>query len=328
MIRACTRWFLPLVLLLGGVWHCPAPLIYTPGEGWVYEPVGAEGAWKRDRAKDQLIVAQDAFDRGDYGLALRAAKRTVKAWPMSDYAPQAQELVAKSYDAKGDPQRAFKEYQKLVEKYPMRADYQKVAAQQYEIANQFLAGKWFKLWGLIPYPPSMSRVAGMYEKIVKNGPFSDIAPEAQMKVGAAREKQRNYKEAVRAYETAADRYHDQPRVASEALYRAGMAYNQQADKADYDQSQAVQAIDTLLDFIALYPGDARVGEAEAVIAALRNERAHGSYEVARFYEKRHRWAGALVYYNEVIVLGPESPYADQARERIESLQRHVRGQTN
>lgn len=328
MIRGYARWFFLSLILLGGVWHCPAPLIYTPGEGWVYEPVGSDGTWKRTRAKEQLVIAQDAYDREDYGLALKSAKRTVNTWPQSDYAPQAQELVAKSYDAKGDPERAFKEYQKLVEKYPMRADYEVVCRQQYDIANQFLGGKWFKLWGAIPYPPSMDRVARMYESIVKNGPFSEVAPEAQLKVGAAREKQKKYNEAVKAYELAADRYYDQPTVAADALFRAGMAYNQQADKADYDQSQAVQAIETLTDFIALYPDDKRVDEAEAVIASLKNERAHGSYQVAKFYEKRRKWSGALVYYNEVIVLGPESPYAEEARERIESLNNYLRGVVN
>lgn len=327
MIRGFTRRALLITFLLAGVWHCPAPLIYTPGEGWVYEPAGSTGAWRRDRAKDQLIIAQDAYDRESYGLALKAAKRTVKTWPLSDYAPQAQELVAKSYDAKGDPQRAFKEYQKLVEKYPMRANYDEVARQQFLIANQFLNGKWFKLWGLIPYPPSMDRVAGMYEDIVKNGPFSEIAPEAQLKMGAAREKQKNFVEAVKAYETAADRYNDDKKLAADALFLAGMAYNEQTDKADYDQSQAIQAIETLTDFIALYPDDARVEEAETVIASLRSERALASYQVAKFYEKRHRWSGALIYYNEVIVLGPESSYAEEARERIESLKNYIRGES-
>ena len=318
------RLLLP-VLLLAGVWPCPAPLIYTPGEGWIYEPAGSDGAWRRGRARDQLVVAQDAYDREDFGLALKSSKRVVKTWPLSDYAPQAQELVAKSYDARGNPQRAFKEYQRLVEKYPMRADYEEVATAQYEIANQFLNGKWFKLWGLIPYPPSMEQVSGMYEKIVKNGPFSQIAPQAQMKVGAAREKQKNFPSAVKAYETAADRYHDQKIVAAEAMYRAGMAYQQQVDKAEYDQSLAIQAIDTLTDFIALYPDDPRVKEAERVIAALREERARGSFEIARFYEKRNRWSGALIYYNDVIVLGPETSYAEVARERIESLKKYITG---
>lgn len=314
-----------LLILFASMWHSPAPLIFNPGEGWVYEPPGSDGAWRRDRAKDQLIIAQDAFDSGSYGLALKAAKRTVSAWPLSDYAAQAQELVAKSYDAKGNSERAFKEYQKLVTKYPMQADFEEVARQQYGLATQHLDGKWFKLWGVIPYPPSMDRVAGMYEDIVKNGPFSEVAPEAQMKVGDAREKQRKYPEAVRAYQLVADRYYDQMEIAAEGLYRAGMAYNKQTDKADYDQGLAVQAIETLTDFMELYPDDVRVDSAEEVIAVLKSERAHASYEVAKFYEKRHRWSGAMIYYNEVILLGPESIYAEEARERIETLNNRIRG---
>src|SRR6516225_6090763 len=62
----------------------PAPLIYTPGEGWTYETAGSEGNWVRTRAKDQLIVAQDAFDKKDYDLALKAARRVVKVWGLSD----------------------------------------------------------------------------------------------------------------------------------------------------------------------------------------------------------------------------------------------------
>ena len=55
----------------------PAPLIYRPGEGWVYEAVGG-GKWVRTRAKDQLEVAQTAFDNKDYSTAFKAARRTQK----------------------------------------------------------------------------------------------------------------------------------------------------------------------------------------------------------------------------------------------------------
>src|SRR5437667_3413477 len=52
----------------------------------------------------------------------------------------------------------------------------------------------------------------------------------------SREKQHNYALAVKAYELAADRYNDRPKIASDALYRAGLAYKQQAQTAEYDQS--------------------------------------------------------------------------------------------
>jgi outer membrane protein assembly factor BamD (BamD/ComL family) len=42
-------------------------------------------------------------------------------------------------------------------------------------------------------------------------------------------------------------------------------------------------------------------------------------EVARFYEKRRMWSGALVYYNEVLIKDPDSFLAAEAKRRIEFL---------
>src|SRR5215467_13470930 len=109
------RLLLILACLLAFPFRSPAPLIYRPGEGWTYEPVGGGGKWRRTRAKDQLDVAQEAFDKKDYGLALKAARRVVKVWPLSDYGPQAQYLVGRCYEARGNEERAFKEYQVVLE---------------------------------------------------------------------------------------------------------------------------------------------------------------------------------------------------------------------
>jgi len=305
----------------------PAPLIYTPGEGWTYEPVGGDNKWRQTRAKDQLEVAQAAFDKKVYGLALKAARRVVKVWPLSDYAGQAQYLVARCYEGKGNDEKAFKEYQKLVEKYPKIANYQEVLQRQYNIANKYLAGKWFRLWGVLPLFPSMDRTADMYEKIVRNGPYGEIAPQAQMKIGAAREKQSNYPLAVKAYEMAADRYNDQPKVAADALYRAGMAHNKQAQTAEYDQSAAGQAIAAFTDFMTLYPNDPRVAGVQKIIASLHAEQARGSYKIATFYEKKKKWRGALVYYNEVLLQDADSPYAATAKARIEALKEKITAQS-
>ena len=104
----CVRVLLPALLLLAFVQHSPAPLIYTPGEGWRYESAGSEGTWIRGRAKDQLEVAQAAFDKKDYSVAHKAARRTVSSWPFSDYAPEAQFLLARCYEEEGKDEKAFK----------------------------------------------------------------------------------------------------------------------------------------------------------------------------------------------------------------------------
>jgi outer membrane protein assembly factor BamD len=312
-----------LVCLLAFTYPSPAPLVYRPGEGWTYEAPGETGGWQRTRAKDQLDVAQEAFDEGNYTLALKAARRTVRRWPMSDYAPQAQYLVGRCYEAKGQDEKAFKAYQQVIERYPRIDNYQDIVERQFEIANRFLAGQWFKLWGYIPFFPSMDKTVDMYDKVLKNGPYSEIASQAQMNIGAAREKQSDYPQAAQAYDRAADRYNDQREVAADARFKAGMAYQKQAKTAEYDQSVAAQAIDSFIDFAELYPNDERVPEAREIINTLRAEQARGSFQIARFYEKRKRFQGALIYYNEVLIKDPDSNLADDARNRIDLLQRRL-----
>ncbi|MHB8519830.1 MAG: tetratricopeptide repeat protein [Limisphaerales bacterium] len=304
--------------------RCPAPLVYRAGEGWTYESVGGRD-WHRSRAKEQLEVAQAAFDRKDYSLALKAAQRTVHQWQYSDYAPQAQYLLGRCYAAKGMDEKAFKQYQMLLEKYPKVANYQEVLTRQIEIANRYLAGQWFKLWGYIPFFPSMDKTAKMYADVIKNGLYSEVAPQAQMNIGAAREKQKDYPKAVKAYEQAADRYHEQKKVAADALFKAGLAYKKQAQTSEYDQSVAGKAIATFNDFMALYPDDARSAQAQGIIDTLRIEQARGSCEIARFYEKRKRWKAAMTYYNEAVDKAPNSKYAAEAKPRIAALKKPAAG---
>ena len=141
-----------------------------------------------------------------YAAVDRHRLRIVKVWPLSDYAPRAQYLAGRCLEAKGKDQMAFDAYQKIIEQYPKSAEYEDVLWRQYEIADRFLHGEWPRLWGYIPYPPSMDLPANMFGEIVTNGPYSDVAPHAQLRIGAARERQKDYPAAVAAYETAADRY--------------------------------------------------------------------------------------------------------------------------
>jgi outer membrane protein assembly factor BamD len=326
MNRWTIRWLLVAAALMAFTFESPAPLVYRPGEGWYYEPVGSKGEWVKGRAKDQLEVAKQAFEKKDYSLALRAARRTVAQWPLSDYAPEAQYYVARCYEARGNGEKAFREYQKLLEKYPKYEKYEEVMQRQFEIANSYLAGKWFRVLGLVPLYRSMDKTADMYEKIIQNGPYTDISAQAQMKIGQAHENKRGlFKKApdnfsaAKAYERAADRYYDRKEIAADATFKQGLAYMRQSQTAEYDQNAANMAVATFTDFITLFPEDPRVPEARKNIELLRTEQARGSFQVAKFYDKRKRYEGARIYYNECLAMDPKSPYAETARKRLEVL---------
>ena len=326
-----SRRFVSLLLITAGValvpFRSPGPLVYTPGEGWTYEPVGAEGKWRRAKAKDQLDVAQAAFNLEDYSLASKAARRVVTAFPLSDHAPEAQYLMGRCHEAQHNDEKAFAEYQKVLERYPKSEKVKEVLQRQYEIALRFLHGQWFKLWGYIPMFPSMDKTAEMFEKIVRGGPYSEVAPHAQLRIGAAREKQRHYPEAVKAYERAADRYDDRAVIAADAYYRTGISYKKQAATAEYDQSAAGKAIATFSDFMTRYPDDRRVPEAQQIIASLKFEQARGNIAIAEFYEKRNRLEAASKYYNEVVnhdlLDKPDSPQALKALERLDAIKKRL-----
>jgi outer membrane protein assembly factor BamD (BamD/ComL family) len=114
-------------------------------------------------------------------------------------------------------------------------------------------------------------------------------------------------------------------IASDALYRQGVSYQKQAATAEYDQSTAGKAIAAYTDFMTLYPDDKRVPEGQRSIVKLKAEQVRGNFIIAQFYENSktlnaaRRASGAVVYYNAVLQLDPNSPYALQARQRIEAL---------
>jgi outer membrane assembly lipoprotein YfiO len=211
------------------------------------------------------------------------------------------------------------------------ANFEEVRRRQFDIASLYLAGKHFKLWGCLPYR-SMERTAKMFGNIVKTGPYSDVAPQAQLNIGAAREKQKalgfrtpDYSAAIKAYDVAADRYSDQPKVASEAIYRAGLAYQKQALTADRDQGTAGQAMAKFADFMALYESDARVPQAKKIIASLKEEQARATFHIAQFYEKRKKWEGARKYYSYVQNQDPNSPYTPEAMRRLDQINQRLQG---
>ena len=64
--------------------------------------------------------------------------------------------------------------------------------------------------------------------------------------------------------------------------------------------------------MALYPDDPRVPEAQKIITSLKGDQARGNFDIARFYEKRKKWDGARIYYNEVLLLDPNSNVCDRS----------------
>jgi outer membrane protein assembly factor BamD len=291
-----------------------AELVWRPGEGWSDESGGDVSA---SSSRDQLDVAHKLEAQGQRDAALRAYKALLRRWPLSFFAPEAQYRCGKILEDQGDFYNAFQAFQKMVTKYPSSDYFSQALNEQYRIANLFLAGEPQRIWK-IPVGPSMVRTIEMYNRIIKNAPYGDYAPQCQFNIGIADEKQRKFTDAVDAYQLVLDNYPTSS-VAANAQYQIGYAWMKSSISGDYDMGAAKKAVDAFQDYLVRYPNSDKSVQAQENIRRLGQKQTQGAFDIAKFYETQHQTRAAFIYYNEVLREDPNSEQAVQAKKRIADL---------
>jgi outer membrane protein assembly factor BamD len=291
-----------------------ATLVWRAGEGWSDESGGDVSA---SSSRDQLEQAHKLEAQGARDEALKAYKGLLRRWPLSFFAPEAQYRTGKILEDEADFNEAFSAFQKMVQKYPSSDFFSQALNEQYRIANLYLAGEPQRIWK-IPVGPSMVKTIEMYQRIIKNAPYGDYAPQCQFNIGLANEKQRKYTDAVEAYQTVLDNYPTSS-IAPNAQYQIGYAWMRSCQSGDYDIGAAKKATDAFQDYLVRYPNADKVDQAQEDIKSLGQRQTQGAYDVAKFYETQHDTRAAFIYYNEVVREDPNSFQAQQAKRRIQEL---------
>lgn len=293
-----------------------AALVWRPGEGWTNEDAQEDGP-SAANSRDQLEVGKKLEQAENWKQAKTAYLALVRKWPFSFNSGEAQYRIGWCSEQQGDFSRAFKDYQKCIEKYPSSEYFEKALERQYQIANLFLVGEPQRVWK-VPLPPSWEQTAKMYDQIIKNAPYGRYAAESQFKIGLCHEKTSKWSEAITAYNAVLDRYagHD---IADDALYQIGYVWFQAAERPDYDQGAADKAIQAFTEFMARYPNSDKVAQAKENLAIVHGRLTQGSFNIAKFYETQKKPDAAVIYYREVIQKAPDSEMAKIAMKRIEEL---------
>jgi outer membrane protein assembly factor BamD len=313
-MRSLRIFLLALSALAFATSFAHATLIWRPGEGWSDESGGEVSA---SSSRDQLELAHKLEAQGQRDQALKAYKGLLRRWPLSFFAPEAQYRVGKILEDQASFKEAFEAFQKMVTKYPSSDFFSQALNEQYRIANLYLAGEPQRIWK-IPVGPSMDRTIEMYQRIIKNAPYGDYAPQCQFNIGLAKEKQRKYTDAVDAYQVVLDNYPTSS-VAANAQYQIGYAWMRSSISGDYDMGAAKKATDAFQDYLVRYPNSDKAVQAQDNIKRLGQKQTQGAFDVAKFYETQHDPRAAFIYYNEVVREDPNSAQAQLAKKRIQEL---------
>ena len=290
---------------------CPAALVWRKGEGWNWE---REGMATANNPKEQLDIARKLQEQKKYSDAVTAYRRVIVRWPTSFSTQEARLGLAQCLAQLNYLLKASKEYQNLIEKHPNSPYFDTALQAQYDLGCRFLNGEKHKVWGLHIFN-GLEKAVEVFEQVIKNGPYSKLGPAAQFRIGLAYEKEKDNIAAVHAYEKLLERY-PKDALAEDAQFQIGWAYKAEAQRAEYDQNNANQAIAAFNDFLIRYPTSPKANQAKEWRAELKQEQSKGLFQIAHFYEKNKNYRAALVYYNEILAQNPRSDWANQAQRKL------------
>lgn len=306
-------------------------LFSSPSDAvWIWEP--KTGRWYNPKyevkgsAKAQFQNAESFEKKSDSERAAKEFKKLVQSYPTSPLAAEALIRSAENYKKANYFYEAYQAYQLIVEKYPSYPNIQKVVEEEYRIGNLFLSGKKRKLKLIkLALFPSMTIAVEIFQKVVDNFPFGDLADQAQLRIGIANEKMSQFPEAIEAYKKLLKVYTTSS-IRDEAKYRIGLCAYKQSKGSAYDQDATDKALEVFKEFCREYPQSKRLGEVKAKLSELNSRKAQGLFQIAAYYHKIGDLVSAEVYYRQVVELFPDSEQAKISKSKIQTLDKNLQKQ--
>ncbi len=293
----------------------PAPVTVREGEGATYTAPGAEEVPNQKDAQSQFDVALAKETGGDTSSALAGYRKTVRRFSKSTVAPTAQYKIGQILEKRGDLNGAATAYETLIRNYPHSTDFNSALEGEFRIAGLFLEGARAKIFGVVPGLVTRDRAIAIYTVIVRNAPFSKLAPLAQFNIGQALARENDHKGAITAYQVVVDKYPTDP-VAADALYQIAYNYLAISKSGSYDRIATQHARESFEDFLASYPNSEKAAQARDNLASLSTQQTGGSLEIGDYYYKQKLFRAAVVYYNDVIRQTPNSPESAKAQAKL------------
>jgi outer membrane protein assembly factor BamD len=159
----------------------------------------------------------------------------------------------------------------------------------------------------------------IFEVIVIQDPASEYADDAQFYLGETYFQQKDYKLAAFNFNRLRSSFPNSP-FYKQALFEAAESYYQSAPTYNRDQRDTKVAIDQFKIFADFYPADSLANVARARIKELRGRLAQKDLATADQYVKLDEYKAALIYYERVIELYPDTDfYAPAVLGRIRVL---------
>jgi outer membrane protein assembly factor BamD (BamD/ComL family) len=290
-----------------------------------YEPMERKepGLFLRPAEKTaaaQLKHADGLRQQGNLKKAARQYDALVHVWHNSPEAATAQMALARLTVDLKKYRKAFDEYQYLLDNFSGAYAYEAILDKQLQLANLLRTMKYGRFL-FLPGVTDPERALPLFERIIRNAPNWDRAPDAKLQMAQIFEVQEDYDKAVEAYEALVSRYAGNALV-PEAVYSAAECLYKLAKKSDRDEAPQRRALSAYAKFIRDYPADAHRATAEARVVELKAALGQMLMDRALYYDQiTKNTVAAVIAYQDYLRAFPASARSDEVRARIATLQK-------
>lgn len=286
--------------------------------------LGSGGRWRPTDAPATQPIADETLDRVEEMIRNgqgSAAKKIVVAWIRSrpKDAPnrdRAVFLLGQANFVIGSSARisAFYNFDEVLDLYPDSRYFYPALERQFDIADAYLRGYKNRFIGL-PMLSAESEATEMLYRIQQRAPGSPLAERALLRVA-------DHYYATGDFDLAADAYaayvRNYPRSPNLPRVRLRQAFSSLAQfrGIKFDATPVIDARQQLVNLANDYP---RLAEEENVAALLRRideALARKLLETADFYRRTDKPRGAVYHYRYLVERFPDSPEAEEARQRL------------
>ena len=263
-----------------------------------------------DTPQEQFDWAMGYFEEKDYKKAMFEFRKILKKFPKSEYAPEAKFYIAGCLENLNKWYPAFKEYQSIIDIYPMNKRLEEIVENQYLLGEKFFDRRKYY------------HAQDIFKKVLANAPYSQVSDVVKYKIGLASLRMKEYHDARDEFEELIDSYGFSPYV-DDASFNVGLcSYKLSSSVKDYDEELIDRAITDLKHFARRYETSKHVGEAESLLNKLVHKKAEKLYSIAQFYQKQRKVSAAKKYYEELIFTYPKTDWAEKANIQLKTIEKN------
>jgi outer membrane protein assembly factor BamD (BamD/ComL family) len=297
---------------------------------------------------------REAFDKGDYDLAIKLGKKTAKKFKESSLGEEAQFYLAESYFAQGQYAKAQDGYTQLFEDYPSTRYVEPATRRLFRVARVWLevaepvakneirqvSGEKVLDEGPPPKPPldptlrvrilpnfhdknrpmfdTQGRALECLKSIWMNDPTGPLADDALMLTATYYQRHDNYVEADRYFEILREEYPDSPHL--EEAFLLGSHVKQMSYQGPYYEGRELTGARKLKEqSLQLFPASHQRQQLRKDLDQLYLLEAQRAWSKVEYYQKKRRPRAVAIACIQLLSEYPDTTYAKDARALLRTI---------